>query len=122
MRSKVLGLEMCLLLVASTASALDIVKDGKATGEFIVTKDAHRAILFSVTDTRHWIHEITGVNVPILNEPSAGNNTKIFVGKGYAGEWAKDLEALKGSDGYAIRTKGSHVYVFGDRPRGTLYG
>lgn len=117
-----LGLALCLLTAASTATALDLVKNGQATGEFIVENDAHRAILFSVTDIRHWIHEITSVNVPILNEPSTQNTTKVFVGKNFAKEWAKDLEALKGTDGYAIRTKGNNVYVFGDRPRGTLYG
>ena len=119
-KCRVIGL--CVLAMAHSLFALDLVKDGKAVGEFIVSAEAHKAIRFSVTDVVRWINEMTDCNVPILTEPSPGKNTKVYVGKEFAGRWSGDLAALEDNDGYAIRTSGNSVYVFGDRPRGTMYG
>jgi len=119
---KKLLLLLCFLSIGSFLMAVDLVKDGKAAGEFIIPEEPHRALLWSVTDIRHWIHEMSGVNIPILHQPSEKKNIKIFIGEIFAGEWKKDLNSLKGTDGYAIRSKGDNIYVFGTRPRGTLYG
>jgi hypothetical protein len=72
--------------------------------------------------TLGWIEKITGAKVPILTEPSTQANEKIFVGTAYASDFKQDLDKLHGNDGFAVRRKGNHVYVFGSRPRGTLYG
>ena len=113
---------LCLWLMSPSLFALDLVKDGRPAGEFVISSQAHKAIRFSVTDVAYWINEMTGCSVPVLTESSVAKNTKVFVGKEFAGQWRNDLTALKGTDGYAVRTMGNNVYVFGDRPRGTLYG
>ncbi len=119
-------LAFCLLaLIDARAGAADepyLVKDGKAAGEFIVADDISQAETFGVTDIRRWIKEITGAEVPILKTQSSKKNTKIFVGKTFASEFKEDLAKLSDNDGFAIRRKGNNVYVFGSRPRATLYG
>lgn len=99
-----------------------LVKDGKPAGEFVLSDSPARAEVFATDDVRHWIEKITGAKVPILNGPSGKANEKIFVGTAHAGNFKADLVKLEGNDGFAVRRKGNCVYVFGSRPRGTLYG
>jgi len=103
-------------------SAAPLVQDGKAVGEFVLPDPAAGAETFAANDVRDWIGKITGAIVPILNAPSEARNEKVFVGTAYAAEFPDDLAKLAGNDGFAVRRKGDRVYVFGSRPRGTLYG
>ena len=111
-----------LLFSCISSYALDFVKNGQPACEFILPENSSKDESFSVKDSQHWIKEMTGVEVPIRNEISKAKNTKIFVGKSFAGKYTDDLKKLKGTDGYAIRNKGQNIYVFADRPRGVLYG
>lgn len=107
---------------SESSRPLFFVENGKAVGEFVVDEDISQVETFGVTDIRHWIQEITGAKVPILRSPSAKENTKVFVGKKYASEFKEDLAKLADNDGFAIRRKGRDVFVFGNRPRATMYG
>lgn len=111
-----------ILLWTAVASAGQFIQDGSPEGEFVLAADAPEAERFAVNDVRDWIEKITGAKLPILTGPSTGTNEKVFVGTAYAAEFEKDLAKLTGNDGFAVRRKGNHVYVFGSRPRGTLYG
>ena len=111
-----------LCLGAGWVSAAPLVKDGKPVGELILPDPPAKAEVFGANDVRDWIERITGAKVPILTAPSAKANDKVFVGTAYAGDFKEDLAKLKGNDGFAVRRKGNHIYVFGSRPRGTLYG
>lgn len=73
-------------------------------------------------ELRHWMTAITGKAPALLAEASKAKTRKIFVGRAWADAFAKDLKALEGSDGYAVRTKEGNIYVFGAHPRGALYG
>jgi len=121
-------LALGLLVVGGVKAATDIsdglylVKGGQAVGEFVVAEDVSQAETFGVTDIRRWIKEITGAEVPILRAPSTEKNTKVFVGKSFASDFKADLTKLSDNDGYAIRRKDSQVFVFGSRPRATMYG
>lgn len=119
-------LAFCLLALidarAGTADGPYLVKDGQALGEFVVAENISQAETFGVTDIRRWIKEITGAEVPILRTQSTKKNTKVFIGKNFAFEFKEDLAKLSGNDGFAIRRKGDNVFVFGNRPRATMYG
>lgn len=118
------GICLCLYLGLSALvlQSADLVKGNIAVGEFVLSSDASQAEVFATTDVRHWIEEITGAKVPILSKPSSQKNTKVFVGTHFASAFKEDAKALVGNDGFAIRQKDGNVYVFGSRPRGTLYG
>lgn len=118
-RSLICGL---LCLFTSGVSAASLVQDGQPVGEFVLSNPPAQAEVFGTNDVRDWIEKITGAKVPILGEPSAKANEKIFVGTAHAEGFQEDLAKLEGNDGFAVRRKGNHVYVFGSRPRGTLYG
>jgi hypothetical protein len=59
---------LCLWLMSPSLFALDLVKDGRPTGEFVISSQAHKAVRFSVTDVAYWINEMTGCSVPVLTE------------------------------------------------------
>lgn len=111
-----------LCLWATQVQAASLVKEGRPIGEFVLPGPAAGAEVFAAGDVRDWIEKITSAKVPILTSPSPHANAKVFVGTAYAAEFEEDLAKLKGNDGFAVRRKGNHVYVFGSRPRGTLYG
>ena len=116
---------LLIALLGSTATqilAAPLVQDSRPVGEFVLPDPAAGAEEFATKDVRHWIEEITGATVPILTAASRQANTKVFVGTTFADDFADDLARLKGNDGFAVRQRGNRVYVFGSRPRGTLYG
>ena len=111
-----------ICLGAMPVWAAPLVKQGEPVGEFVLRDPPEPAESFGTRDVCGWIEKITGATVRILHEPSKQANEKIFVGTSFAGDFKEDLEKLRGNDGFAVRRKGNHVYVFGSRPRGTLYG
>jgi hypothetical protein len=106
----------------TSASAVPLVRDGKPVGEFVLAKQSAKAEQFGASDIRDWFEKISGAQLPILTTPSQKTNTKVFIGTSFAREFQNDLAKLKGNDGFAVRRKGNHIYVFGSRPRGTLFG
>ncbi|MGB2819750.1 MAG: DUF4838 domain-containing protein [Phycisphaerae bacterium] len=111
-----------ICLAAIPVSAAPLVTHGEPVGEFILRHPCEPAESFGARDVCEWIEGITGAKVPVLSGPSKRANAKVFVGTAFAGGFAEDLTKLKGNDGFAVRRRGNHVYVFGSRPRGTLYG
>jgi hypothetical protein len=118
--SMVAAVLICLL-TTGRASA-QFIQDGEPLGEFVLSESVPQAEVFATNDVRDWIEKITGATVPILSEASEDANVKVFVGASFASEYAEDLAALEGNDGFAVRRHENNVYVFGSRPRGTLYG
>ena len=111
-----------ICLAAAPVGAAPLVIGGKPVGEFVLKSPAEPAESFGARDVCGWIEKITGANVPILATPSAQANEKVFVGTAFAGGFPADLTKLQGNYGFAVRRRGNRVYVFGSRPRGTLYG
>jgi len=109
-------------LLAVGATAAPLVEGGEAVGEFVLPDPPAQAEVFATNDVCGWLEKITGAQVPILTEPSGGANEKVFVGTAHARGFEDDLARLKGNDGFAVRRRGNCVYVFGSRPRGTMYG
>lgn len=113
------------LFAVSWAGAQTLVDDtSQARAEIIVPADAARPEKFAAEELQRWIEKITGAVLPIENTPSKSPwfSTKIFLGAEAAAEFKADLDFLKGSDGYAVRSKGRNIYIFGSEPKGTLNG
>jgi hypothetical protein len=109
-------------VVGDSSPAPKLIAGSKAVGEFVLAEGASKDETFAVKDMTHWLEKMTGASVPLHAAPTQEQNTKVFVGKGFAAGYPDDLAKLSGTDGFAIRRKGSSVYVFGDRPRGTAFG
>ncbi len=111
-----------LSLNALAVSAADLVKDGKPAAEFVLPAEPSDAEAYAAMDVRSLIEKMSGARLKILDAPSKDKNTKIHVGTELAGQFKEDLSKLKDNDGYAIRQNGDDIYIFGSRPRGTMYG
>jgi len=106
---------------ASTATVQESKPEYPA--EIILSPGAPIQEIRAAREIQHWVEEISGKTIPVLAEPSGKGLPKIHVGA----HWAKDLfpedfQKLDGSDGYAVRSKGKDIYVFGARPSGALHG
>ncbi len=77
---------------------------------------------YAARELQRWISAITGKTPVLLAEPSKSEIRKIFVGRKLAAAFSDDLKTLEGTDGYAVRTKGGNLYLFGANPNGAIYG
>lgn len=91
-------------------------------GEIVLSPTADLRERFAATEIARHVKLITGRALPILCAPTQTRNKKLFLGQTFAGEFKDDLAFLKGSDGFAVRSKGDAVFIFGATSRGTLNG
>ena len=128
-----------------------LVKDGVAQGEIVVdlsdevlvqnrfaketwyhelraSRGFERAMArAAATRFQRWLKTLTGADFPVLAEPSAEENVKIFLGPRFAKDlFPEDLKFLSdgkgGPDGFAVRVRDGNVYIFGAHPLGTQNG
>ncbi len=105
-----------------TLSGMEIVKDSVPQAEIIVGAKAHSAEKFAAEDLGFWIEEITGAKLPVLNAPSGTKKTCIYVGREFAEKiFPADFRELNGTDGFAVREKDGALYLFGPKPRSSVY-
>lgn len=104
-----------LYLVRNSLPAAEIIVGGSA---------ADPRELFAACELRYWLGVVgNGAKLPVLSEASRGKKTRIFIGKSFAEKlFPEDLKKLKGTEGFAFRRKGNDIYLFGDSPKGTLFG
>ncbi len=118
--TKLITVILCVFTAFCSISAVEIVKDGKPLAQIVVAKDADSAEKFSAADLQHWIKEITGAKLPIVNTPVKGKPDIIIGRKSAENIWGKVLARLK-FDGFAIQNKGDDIYLFGRLPRSSAY-
>ncbi len=112
---------LVILSAVSYAAEIALVRNGRAEAEIILPPSPSPAERFAAQELQYWIREITGAELPVRDTGGA-EGVKIFLGKGNASEFAEDLKALEGSDGYACRNRNGNLYIFGSIPKGTLNG
>ena len=84
-----------------SAVALDVVRGGKPAAEIIVAADAHEGEKRAAEDLAHFIKEMTGAELKIVNAPT-GSGNRLFVGENqFTRELGYKLPDFKNS-GYDI--------------------
>jgi hypothetical protein len=102
---------------------ISLVKNGKAQGGISVPANATGPLQLASSELKHWLKEITGADFTVSPTNPAGNQPQILLGSQYAaGKFDADLAALKNTDGFAVRTQGNQIYIFGATEKGTLNG
>jgi hypothetical protein len=101
---------------------LALTVNGDPRGEIVLAETATDVEKNAAKELQFWIREISGAEIPTVNEPTKVDNVKILLGQTFASKYAADINALKDSDGFALRTDGKNVYIFGASPKGTLNG
>ena len=80
MRKSLIFLAAGLGLLSLSASALDVVKNGKPAAEIIVAADAHEGVKRAAEDLAFFIRKMTGAELKIVNAPT-GSGNRLFVGE-----------------------------------------
>ncbi len=121
----VIGLILMMVLgfsAALPAKAVRLVFRGAPEAEIIVPAEAPETEIYAANELQYWLGAVTGALLPIKNQPSNEENTKILIGRALAQNYREDLEAIGSTDGFAVRGKEGNIHIFGAIPRGTLNG
>ncbi len=112
---------LCLSFCAvSLYAAVPLTNNAQPSAEIVIGQDSHPAVQYAAEELQHWVREISGAELPIVNVPG-GAATEIMLCVNPK-EFPDDLAKLQGNDGYAVRQKGNTIYIFGTQPKGVLNG
>ena len=111
--------------------------DGTFVGTIVVPAAADDSERTAAEELRYHIQKVTGADLPVVGRPGEGYGSLIVATPSslpaLSEMFPDDLEWLQdtgdpengprwGSDGFAVRTVGKDIYVFGAVSRGTLNG
>ena len=71
---------LLLFCTLFSLAALEITRNGAPCARIAVAKDAPYVEQFAAKDLQHWIREISGAELPIVNEAGKEGGTTIFIG------------------------------------------
>jgi len=104
-------------------SPVALVKNHQPIASIVVAADADEPSKNAAKELQMWISRITKAELPIVHEAVEEDGTFLFLGEAFAKEhFSDDVRALAGSDGFAIRTRGNRIHIFGADSKGTLNG
>ncbi|NDG71945.1 MAG: hypothetical protein EBY32_11720, partial [Proteobacteria bacterium] len=110
MKKLLLFLTFCFTL---PLSATQVVKDGQATAEIVIPKDANPIVKTAATEFQGIIEKMSGAKLEIVNEPSGKLQTKVWFGESeMTRKLGLDLKDVK-FDGYKIIVKGDNIIAAG---------
>ena len=94
-------------------SAAPLVKDGKATAEIVIPKDANPIVKAAATEFQDIIAKMSGAKLEIVSELTGKVKTKVWFGENeLTKKLGLDLKEVK-YDGYKIIVKGDDVIAAG---------
>ena len=102
---------------------IPLAKNGMACAEIVTGGDTAPAIVHAAKELQLALKQLSGAELPIVAAP-AGAEYRIVLScaPDVLAKFPEDAAALKGSDGYAVRTSGNTVYILGSSPKGVLNG
>ena len=136
MRKMILTLLIGVGVFVATASAGDqtlapaegprhtLVADGQATATIVLPEKPDPLETHAAAELQRYAKAITGVTLPIANEPQKPQNLGLWLGRTAAAQSAGFTlsEEKLGRDGYAAKADEDGLVVVGQCPLGTLFG
>ncbi len=105
------------------ATPIPLATAGRAQAEIVVPLNAAQPLKLAGTELSHWLSAISGTKIPVVASAGTSTQTRIYLGKQAAvGKFDDDLQWLGDTDGFAVRTQGQSIYLFGNTEKGTLNG
>lgn len=109
------------------AKPLALVHNGQAVSQIVLPAQAGATLQMASEELAHWLNAITGARVPVRDQAVTATETTakttIKLGSEQArSRFAKDIQQLANTDGYAVRAHASDIYIFGATDKGTLNG
>ncbi len=122
----------CVHMPVYGPGRMSVTKYGSTHSQIVVAEDASPSTRYAGEELQRFLHEMTGVEIPLVTDSAPVAKREIVVGSNahlYAIDAIIDTKAL-GHEGYIIRSvkgakrsgKGPHLVIVGGEPRGTLYG
>lgn len=106
------------MLQCRNKESITVVDNGETRYQIVLAKPATPADSLAAHELQHFVHEISGVVVPIVAEQTAGSGAKgLFIGCPPANMPSINLS----TDGFAIATDSANVYFWGSAPKSALY-
>jgi len=100
-------------VLAGTASALELVRDGKSAATIVIAEFATAVEREAAETLQDMVHKISGARLPIVDELAAPDIAEVSVGHTQrAAAAGVDLEGLK-YDGYQITVRDGTLFLIG---------
>ncbi len=104
-----------------TAQSFTLIKKGKSKYSIVIPEKATVTEIQSSKVLQDYLFRITGINLPIVADKVAGNETEILIGRVNRPEQKLiNYDALKG-DGILIRTSHNKLILTGGGEKGVIY-
>lgn len=92
----------------------------------VMRHTGHIIVKNAADELKHWLGTLTGADFPVVKYPTSSPRTRIVLGANFARQFfpadLAKLAAAEALDGFAVRTKGNAVFIFGATAKGTLNG
>ena len=75
------SLLLAFLAAGTAIGAVDLVKDGSAVSEIVIAKDAIQGVKLAAEDLQKHLELISGARIAIVNAPSAGVKSRVYIGQ-----------------------------------------
>ncbi len=122
---RILGIIFCFFCCILLLQAQRLTQNGFTDAGIILPDQADPVEVYAAEELQYWIQRISSARLPIIRSvPDERSQTpNIFIGKEFAREYfSGDLEKIGSTDGFAVRKKAGHIYIFGGISKGTLHG
>lgn len=122
------ALMFCAAASTTAAAALPLAAEGAQTCCIVRSFPAPEPIRFAADELQRFLWEITGVCPYVKESGMGGKRTNIVLACPDAWATAKpetfaeDLRAIGDTDGFAVRTFGTTIYIVANEPKGVLNG
>ena len=103
---------------------LTLVRQGKSTYSICVSESASPSERRGAEELQKFVEEMSGARLPIITDAEKPEGDLVLVGNSNLIQKLGlriPFERL-GSEGFVLRTEGSHVVIMGGRQRGAMYG
>ena len=100
-----------------------LFKDGQSDYSIVLCDDASESEQTAARELQDYLRQISGAEFPLISCNEMSDGKYIFVGfnEKYASECG--VEAPGDNDeSYTYRTVGDHIWIYGGKTRGTMYG
>jgi len=115
----------CLLLLGAGAQgrASVIVHDGSSEYQIVTPDRKAPAVAYAARELQRYIHQITGVRLPVVSEKATGDGPAFLLGpcRRSAKAGLVDAAGKLQEDGVLIKTTGRDIALLGQNDRGNLY-
>ncbi len=120
------ALAVALLLTtpaAASEATMTLAAKGKARCRIVVPDKPGPAVSYAASELHKYLLEISGADVPVVEESQAGRGAAILLGPSNRAERAGLVEAARrlGEDGVLIKTAGKDLVLLGGGERGQIY-